>query len=81
MNLTGEKIVALETFGEVWNDGMLLYEIAPRLTCREAEALAGALGAIVGPDVERLALEAHAEGDTDCEDLHHPGCHSCMESA
>lgn len=68
--ISNELDAALSEFIEVWSDDMLHNHIADKLTCREAEALAGVLDALSEGTGEHL-LEAHAYGDTDPEDLHH----------
>lgn len=41
------------------------------LTCTEAEALADIFTAAGRQDAHDFIIEQHAEGDDDCEDLHH----------
>lgn len=48
------------------------YDVAPSLTCMEAEALAALLSALTGRDRADL-IAAHAVGDTDEDDIHFVG--------
>jgi hypothetical protein len=64
-----ELDAALSDFIEVWSDDMLHAHIGEKLTCREAEALAGVLDALCKGAGESL-LDAHSWGD-EPEDLHY----------
>lgn len=66
--------VALAAFVEVWSDGMLLSEIGPRLTCREADALADLLNAEGWTAAADLLIDAHAEQDDEGDTHHRPRC-------
>ncbi|QGJ90974.1 hypothetical protein SEA_BIANCATRI92_76 [Mycobacterium phage BiancaTri92] len=62
--------LAFEQFREVWSDGMLLGDIAGKLTCTEFEAMADMMLA-VGFEPRTVAMfeECHAEDD-ECGDMH-----------
>lgn len=63
MKLTTTEADALRKFADVWSDGNLHNDIGDRLTCHEADALAGALTALGDAEAGQGLLEAHAEGD------------------
>lgn len=67
----GPAAVAIQRFVAVWSDGYLHDDIGPKLTCREAESLAGILGVFAGEEMAESLLDSHAEGDTDPEDDHY----------
>lgn len=58
-----EQQVALSNFLAVWSDTYLLHDIAQKLTCTEADALAELLKAFVNPETAAEFIGAHAEGD------------------
>ncbi|AWN05844.1 hypothetical protein SEA_BLINN1_84 [Mycobacterium phage Blinn1] len=70
--------LATNIFKEVWSDGMLLYDIAGKLTCTEFEALADLMLALgFDPETVEAFEEGHADQD-ECGDMHstcdHPEC-------
>ncbi|MFC9231372.1 hypothetical protein ACFTZI_20820 [Streptomyces decoyicus] len=59
----------------------LVHDYGCSLTCSEAESLSDlfrAFGDLVTADA---LIEAHAEHDEDCDDLHHSGCEFCTPIA
>ena len=53
----------LSEFVDVFSDGMLASDVAQRFTCREAEALAGALTALGAAEAANTWLAQHALHD------------------
>jgi hypothetical protein len=68
MQFEGTEEVAVQRFAEVWSDFYLLSDIGEKLTCCEAEALAGVLRVLDHEDVADALLAAHAEGDDEGDD-------------
>lgn len=67
---------ALRWFTAVWSDTWLLGELATKLTCDEADALAWLLGTHGYPETALGLLTMHAEGD-EPDDKHHTPCPEC----
>jgi hypothetical protein len=57
------KAAALVEFLDVWGDGMLLSDLGPRLTCREADALIDLFRTHEQPAMAETLLDAHRLGD------------------
>jgi len=62
---------ALEWFCERWSDEMLAFDLGPKITCVELEALAELLETEGHPEAAQLWRRAHGEGD-DEGDMHNP---------
>lgn len=58
-------------FIEIWNSGLLAFEIGPHLNCSEAESLAAIISALAGEEAGALWIKGHASGDEDEDDMHH----------
>lgn len=69
--MNAQELKIVKDAANVLDDSMLAYEIAPRLTCQEAEALAALIELVLGTEHARYFLKAHAEGDTDGDDDHY----------
>lgn len=54
---------AAATFAEVFGDGLLAFEVGPRMTCTEVEALAGMLRAVGADAAADTWIEGHAAED------------------
>ena len=54
---------AAATFAEVFGDGLLAFEVGPRMTCTEVEALAGMLRAVGADTAADHWIEGHAADD------------------
>ncbi|MEV0766495.1 hypothetical protein [Nocardia sp. NPDC050435] len=67
---------ALAVFTETFDCGSLAFEVGPALTCLEAEALAGLLGALGSAAGADAWIEGHAASD-DCGDMHCQ-CEDCV---
>jgi len=71
--MTEQKLDAAAGLAAVLNDGgYVLGDIATKLTCTEANALAEFVAAWITPEFAQEFLAAHAEGD-DEGDLHYVG--------
>jgi hypothetical protein len=66
-------LVACMDIADLCMDGLWATDIAPNLSCSDAEVFARVMR-IAGRDREEIYnwLYAHAAGDDDDEDLHHP---------
>jgi hypothetical protein len=65
--------IASETashFLDVFAENLFAHDVAPRMTCVEAEAVISILRAVGGEDAATVWLDAHAEGDEE-GDLHY----------
>ena len=69
-----EVLTRLDAAWELWHtcfsDPMLMWELATKLTCSEAETFASFMAAFGGDDYAAAFLEAHATSDEE-GDLHY----------
>ncbi|ASJ79763.1 hypothetical protein KIY83_gp77 [Mycobacterium phage Fameo] len=63
------QIAAFQVFIETWGDGYLAGDMADKLTCIEAEAIAELFRAFGETRTAEAWIESHAYGD-DCGDMH-----------
>lgn len=54
---------AAATFAEVFGDGLLAFQVGPRMTCTEVDALAGMLRAVGADAAAATWIEGHAAED------------------
>lgn len=64
--------VAWELWHDCFSDPVLMWELATKLTCGEAETFANFMAAFGGDDYAARFLDAHAETD-EHGDLHYRG--------